>query len=85
MVCLRIEIIIFIAYNIFMKLYSVKEAASQLGLSEPHVRHLVAKGLIKAQKLGHDWVVLELNYQRRRKPKKVQFPILEVERKNSNG
>lgn len=50
-------------------MYSTKEAAKKLGLSQDHVRLLARKGIIKAKKLGHDWVVLELNYTRKRKPK----------------
>jgi len=52
-----------------MEMYSVREAAEQLGLSEPHVRYLVAKGEIEGKKLGRDWVVLSLDYKRKRKPK----------------
>jgi excisionase family DNA binding protein len=51
-------------------MYSTKEAAEILGLSHDHVRLLARKGIIKAKKLGHDWVVLDLNYTRKRKPKK---------------
>ena len=50
-------------------MYSTKEAADKLGLSHSHVRLLVRQGLIKAKKFGHDWVVLDLNYTRKRKPK----------------
>jgi len=50
-------------------MYSTKEAAEKLGLSQEHVRLLVRKGIIKAKRLGHDWVVLDLNYTRKRKPK----------------
>jgi len=50
-------------------IYSTRQAAEKLGLSPDHVKLLARKGLIKAQKLGHDWVVLELDYQRKRKPK----------------
>ena len=49
--------------------YSVDEAASRLGLDSSHVRRLLAKGEIKGKKLGRDWVVLDLNYTRKRKPK----------------
>ena len=52
-------------------MYSTKEAAEKLGLSQDHVRLLVRTGQIKAKRLGHDWVVLSLNYQRKRKPKTV--------------
>ena len=50
-------------------MYSTKEAADKLGLSPDHVRLLARKGIISAKRLGHDWVVLELNYSRKRKPK----------------
>ena len=50
-------------------MHSTKEAAERLGLSQDHVRLLARKGIIKAKKLGHDWIVLDLNYTRKRKPK----------------
>ena len=50
-------------------MYSVKEAARKIGISERHLRLLLEKGEIKGKKLGHDWVVLDLNYIRKRKPK----------------
>jgi excisionase family DNA binding protein len=50
-------------------MYSTKEAAERLGLSQDHVKLLARKGLISARKVGRDWVVLELNYTRKRKPK----------------
>ena len=50
-------------------MYSTKEAAEKLGLSHSHVRLLVRRGFIQAKKLGHDWIVLDLNYTRKRKPK----------------
>ena len=50
-------------------MYSVKEASGKLGISERHLRLLLEKGKIKGKKLGHDWVVLDLNYTRKRKPK----------------
>ena len=50
-------------------MYSTKEAADKLGLSQDHVRLLARKGIIEARKLGHDWVVLSLDYKRKRKPK----------------
>ena len=40
-----------------------------MGLSDRHVRLLLAKGVIEGKKLGHDWVVLSLDYKRKRKPK----------------
>ncbi len=54
-------------YN--MPMYSVKEAAQRLGLDTSQVRRLLAKGDIKGVKLARDWIVLELTYKRRRKPK----------------
>jgi len=48
-------------------MYSVKEASTKLGISERHLRSLLEKGEIKGKKLGHDWVVLDLNYTRKRK------------------
>jgi hypothetical protein len=50
-------------------MYSTNEAAEKLGLSQAQVRLLARKGIIKAKKLGHDWVVLDLNYTRKRNPK----------------
>ena len=50
-------------------MYSVKEAAQKLGLDTSQVRRLLAKGEIKGKKLGRDWVVLSLDYKRKRKPK----------------
>ena len=49
--------------------YSVNEAAQRLGLDPSQVRRLLAEGKIEGKKLGRDWVVLELNYKRRRRPK----------------
>jgi excisionase family DNA binding protein len=49
--------------------YSVREAASKMGLSEQHTRLLLSKGEIKGKKLGRDWVVLSLDYKRKRRPK----------------
>ena len=53
-----------------MELNSVKEAAQHLGLDTSQVRRLLAKGEIKGKKLDRDWVVLSLDYKRKRKPKK---------------
>jgi len=50
-------------------MYSVKEAAAKLGVTDRHVRLLLAMGEISGRKLGHDWVVLSLEYERKRKPK----------------
>ncbi len=50
-------------------IYSVKEAAEKLGISDRRVRKLLEEGRIKGRKIGRDWVVLDLNYKRKRKPK----------------
>jgi hypothetical protein len=50
-------------------MYSVKEAADKLGISPVHLRFLLKNGIVTGKKLGHDWVVLDLNYTRKRKPK----------------
>ncbi len=61
----------YIVYYVDMtELYSVKEAAQILGFDPAHVRRLLASGDIEGKKLGHDWVVLSLDYKRKRKPKK---------------
>lgn len=56
-------------------MYSVKEAAQKIGLDPSQVRRLLAKGEIEGKKLGHDWVVLSLDYERKRKPKKRRRPL----------
>ena len=53
-------------------MYSVKQAAEELGLDASQVRRLLAKGEIKGVKLARDWVVLDLSYNRKRKPKRRQ-------------
>ncbi|MFC2047368.1 helix-turn-helix domain-containing protein [Chloroflexota bacterium] len=50
-------------------MYSTKEAGERLGLSQDHIRLLARKGMIEAIKVGRDWVVLDLNYTKKRKPK----------------
>ena len=62
-----LDLIPLYVYNISM--YSVREAAQKLELDTSQVRRLLAKGEIKGVKLARDWVVLELNYKRKRKPK----------------
>jgi excisionase family DNA binding protein len=50
-------------------MYSTREAAKLLGLSPDHVKLLARNGVIEAKKVGRDWVVLSLDYQRKRRPK----------------
>jgi len=51
------------------QLLGTKEAAEHLGLSQEHVRRLLEQGKISGKKLGRDWVVLSLDYKRKRRPK----------------
>jgi len=53
-----------------------KEAAQRLGLSQAHVRRLLEGGAIEGKRLGRDWIVLNLNYKRKRKPKRSRKPAL---------
>jgi len=50
-------------------MYSTREAAEILGLSQDHVKLLARKGFINAKKIGRDWIILDLNYTRKRKAK----------------
>jgi len=50
-------------------MYTVKEAAQKIGLDRSQVRRLLAKGEIEGKKFGRDWIVFNLDYKRRRKPK----------------
>lgn len=56
-------------YSMGTEMYSTKQAAKELGLSPDHVKRLARDGVIEAKKLGRDWVVLSLDYERQRKPK----------------
>ena len=49
-------------------MYGVREAASKIGVSERYLRLLLERGDVKGKKLGRDWVVLSLDYKRKRKP-----------------
>jgi hypothetical protein len=44
------------------KIYSANQTGEVLGLSLDHVKRLAGDGDLKAVKLGHDWVILSLNY-----------------------
>jgi excisionase family DNA binding protein len=46
-----------------------KEAAKRMGISQAHLRRLLEQGKVKGVKLGHDWIVQSLNYQRKRRVK----------------
>ena len=47
-------------------IYSVNEAAEKLDLDPSQVRRLLKDKIIKGKKLGHDWVVLSLNYKKKK-------------------
>ena len=47
-------------------IWSVKEAANKLGISERRLRKLLAEGRIKGKKLDGTWVVLELSYTKKK-------------------
>jgi len=51
-------------------MYSVKEASEKLSLDGSQIRRLLASGEIEGKKIGSYWVVLNLDYKRKRKPKK---------------
>lgn len=55
-------------------MYSVREAAMKIGISERHLRLLLGTGKIEGKKLGRDWVVLSLDYKRKRKQAKGGTP-----------
>ena len=56
-------------YKVMSVVYSVEEASEKLGISPQRIRVLLSQGRINGKKLGRDWVVLDLNYARKRKPK----------------
>jgi hypothetical protein len=56
-------------------MYSRKEAAPRIGISDRQLRLLLGRGKIKGKKLGHDWVVLSLDYKKKRKPKAIKGEI----------
>ena len=45
-----------------MPIYSVKEAANRLELSERWIRKLLEDGRMKGKKLARDWVIYDLDY-----------------------
>jgi len=48
-------------------MYTVEEASKMLNLDVSQVRHLLRSGKIKGKKWGRDWMVLSLDYTRKRK------------------
>ena len=53
-------------------MYSVKEASERLGISDRRVRQLLVQERLEGKKFGRDWMVLSLDYQRKRKPKRKE-------------
>jgi len=51
-------------------IYSTKEAADKLKLSQAHIRRLLEGGQLVGKKLGRDWIVFSLDYKRKRKAKR---------------
>ena len=49
-------------------MYSVEEASKILGIDASLVRRLLRSGQLEGKKLARDWVVLSLDYKRKRKP-----------------
>ena len=81
-------------------MYSVKEAASILGISESVVRKLLIEGRIQGRKIGKNWVVTELTYQPKRVEREAQqiieqlqsrrrrrctVPAIRTKRRNEHG
>ena len=52
------------------ELLGTKEAAARLGICPDHLRRLLEKGEVKGKKVGRDWIVFKVDYQRKRKPKR---------------
>jgi len=54
------------------KLLTSAMAAKILGLSPDYIRRLVLQGAIKAEKLGHDWLMTEkaISHIKRKRQKK---------------
>ena len=57
--------------------HSLKRAASVLGMSQQHARHLLAKGATAGKRLGRDWVGNGLGYlwKEKSKRRKKERPV----------
>ena len=51
-----------------MAMWSVVQAAQSLGISPQRVRQLLSTGRIEGQKISGTWIVLKLEYKRKKKP-----------------
>ena len=56
-------------------IYSVEQASKKLGLDPSQIRRLLKKGDIEGKKFGRDWMVLSLDYKRKRKPKTTRKEV----------
>lgn len=56
-------------YHMRPVMIGTREAADRMGLSQAHVTRLLEHGATEGRRLGRDWIVLNLDYKRRRKPK----------------
>ena len=53
---------------------SVKEAATRTGLTPSHIRRMIRLGMIKARKMGWEYIIEERaikNVKRKRQPKRT--------------
>jgi len=48
-----------------MKVYSTSEAAKALSVTPKMITYLLRHGRLNGRKLGHDWVIFDLTYDRR--------------------
>jgi excisionase family DNA binding protein len=51
------------------KIFTVEQAAKILKYDPSHIRRLLIEKKLEGMKIGRDWVVLKLDYKRKRKPK----------------
>ena len=58
------------SYGKEVMMFSTKEVAERMKLSQDRVRALAQAGVIPAKKVGNSWVITELTYKRKRKPRK---------------
>ncbi len=47
--------------------FTVKQAAEKIGVTDRHIRWLLKNGDIQGRKLGRDWIITSLEYKRKRK------------------
>jgi excisionase family DNA binding protein len=51
----------------YLAVFTVKEVSEKLGLDPSQIRRLLISGKLQGKKWGRDWMVLDLDYKRRRK------------------